>query len=386
MAQIAEAGRRLLAKLLLDAGQPSLGALPGVVRAIELVRAVGPVAGRKQNVGRTRLGLQPTLAGKCVAAVVAVGDEAVRGVAAAGQLLGKWPRGVGCTKMFLQRAVVSRARPCHHAQSRGWRSGQQVHRAADGVRSVERGARTMQYIHARDGVQRHGNVQVQVAGFGIVHAQPVDQNQRLLEGGAADCEVGLHAFAGARLQVERWVGAQQIDHTIGPRQHLARLDHLHRAIALGQRQRFHGRRHLNALGNADRSLRLGESRSCGRACARRTLLADAPSRAEQTEREVRESFIHEDCDALYCVGCGWPPFLYLTSRGPSPRACEEVEWACEHIDRLRPGDSQQGRTRANAFRPRRPCCCGARPATRRCARWHRWCARASTRPTHAPTC
>jgi len=38
---VAEAGRRARAKLLLNAGQPSLGALPRVVRAIKIVAPYG---------------------------------------------------------------------------------------------------------------------------------------------------------------------------------------------------------------------------------------------------------------------------------------------------------------------------------------------------------
>ena len=88
----------------------------------------------------------------------------------------------------------------------------------------------MQHVDWRDSVQRHGNIEVEMAGFGIVQAEPVDQNQRLLEGGAADCKVGLHTLAGARLQVERWVGAQQVHYAVGSRQRLPRLDHKHRAM------------------------------------------------------------------------------------------------------------------------------------------------------------
>jgi hypothetical protein len=112
----------------------------------------------------------------------------------------------------------------------------------------------VQHVHARDCVQWHGNVQVQVAGLGVVHAQSVDQNQRLLEGRPANREVGLHALARARLQVQRWVGAQQVHYTVRPHRRLARQDHLHRTIALGQRQRLRGRCHLHALLHADWTL------------------------------------------------------------------------------------------------------------------------------------
>ena len=60
----------------------------------------------------------------------------------------------------------------------------------------------------------HGNVEVQVPGLGIVDSESVDEDEGLLEGCAANGEVGLHAFRTARLDIERWVGAQQIDNRI----------------------------------------------------------------------------------------------------------------------------------------------------------------------------
>ena len=56
-----------LAELLLDACEPALGALPGVIRAIELVGAVGAVAGGEQDVGGAGFGFDPGLAGEGIA-------------------------------------------------------------------------------------------------------------------------------------------------------------------------------------------------------------------------------------------------------------------------------------------------------------------------------
>ena len=58
----------------------------------------------------------------------------------------------------------------------------------------------MQDVDAGDGVERDGNVEVEVTGFGVVDAEAVDEDEGLLECGAADGEVGLDAFAGAGLQ------------------------------------------------------------------------------------------------------------------------------------------------------------------------------------------
>ena len=51
VAAVAEAGGGLRAELLLDGGEPAFGALPGVVGAVELVGAVGAVAGGEEDVG-----------------------------------------------------------------------------------------------------------------------------------------------------------------------------------------------------------------------------------------------------------------------------------------------------------------------------------------------
>ena len=73
----------------------------------------------------------------------------------------------------------------------------------------------MQDVDAGDGVERDGNVEVEVAGFGVVDAEAVDEDEGLLEGGAADGEVGLDAFGGAGLHVEGGVGAEEIDGGVG---------------------------------------------------------------------------------------------------------------------------------------------------------------------------
>ena len=221
-----------------------------------------------------------------------------------------------------------------------------------------------------------------MAGLGIVHAQPVDQNQRLLEGGAANREVGLHALARTRLQVQRWVGAQQIDHAVRPHRRLARQDHLHRAIALGQRQRLRGRCHLHALLHSDRTRRLGN----GRLRPLEELCWQTPHRTHSRQRERVASPLF--MKIAMCSLCGiWVaalPVSYVT-RLPS-RLRDEVEWACEHIVPIHLRDPPQGRAPRAHLARRRP------PAV---ARGHRrrdalarlaWCARASMRPTPAPIC
>ena len=66
VAAVAEASCGLGAELLLDAGEPAFGALPGWVRAVELVRAVGAVAGGEEDVGCAGFGGEPGLRGEGV--------------------------------------------------------------------------------------------------------------------------------------------------------------------------------------------------------------------------------------------------------------------------------------------------------------------------------
>ena len=92
--------------------------------------------------------------------------------------------------------------------------GDEVDGAADGVGAVEGGAGAVEDVDAGDGVERDGDVEVEVAGLGVVDAEAVEQDERLLEGGAADGEVGLHAVGGAGLEVEGGVEAEVVDDAV----------------------------------------------------------------------------------------------------------------------------------------------------------------------------
>ena len=59
----------------------------------------------------------------------------------------------------------------------------------------------MEDVDAGDGVEGDGDVEVEVAGFGVVDAEAVEEDEGLLEGGAAEGEVGLDAVWGAGLEV-----------------------------------------------------------------------------------------------------------------------------------------------------------------------------------------
>src|SRR5271167_324077 len=80
VAEVAEIRGGPLPKLLLEGGEPALGALPGVVGAVEVVSPVGAVAAGKEQVGGAEAGVDPGLRGERVRVIAAVGHEAVGGV------------------------------------------------------------------------------------------------------------------------------------------------------------------------------------------------------------------------------------------------------------------------------------------------------------------
>ena len=110
MAEVAEVRGGLLPELLLQGGEPALGALPRVVEPVEVVGAVGAVAAGEEKVGGAEAGVEPALGGQRVRVVAAIGHEAVGGVAAAGELLGCGARLVGGDQVLLLGAVVAEAR------------------------------------------------------------------------------------------------------------------------------------------------------------------------------------------------------------------------------------------------------------------------------------
>src|ERR1035441_1701705 len=97
--------------------------------------------------------------------------------------------------MVFERAVVAGAgagcyRKTGQRKAGGGLAGEEVDCATDGVGAVEGGTGAVEEVDAGDGVERDGNVKVQVAGFGIVDAEAVDEDEGLLEGGAARSNEG----------------------------------------------------------------------------------------------------------------------------------------------------------------------------------------------------
>jgi hypothetical protein len=116
-------------------------------------------------------------------------------------------------------------------------------------------------VDAGDGVERDGDVEVEVAGLGVVDAEAVEEDEGLLEGGAAEGEVGLDSVGGSGLQVERRVLAEEVDDGVGDERLVAWVDEVDGAVAFGEREGFDVSGDSDALGDRD-WLRLCAVRSC----------------------------------------------------------------------------------------------------------------------------
>ncbi len=104
-------------------------------------------------------------------------------------------------------------------------------------------------VNAGDGVKRDGDVEVEMAGLGVIDAEAVEQDERLLEGSAADGEVSLNAIASACLQVEGRVLAEQVDDAVADEWLVAGRKDVDGAVTFGERQRFESRRNGDAFGD-----------------------------------------------------------------------------------------------------------------------------------------
>ncbi len=123
---------------MLDAGEPALGALPRGVWAVKTGWHRTDGRCRLEECPLCRLGCEPGFGGEGVAAVVAVWNEAVGGVAAAGELFGEGAVGVGSAEVLLDGSVAACAcAPDNREPGSGWLS-EEVDGAADRVGAVKR--------------------------------------------------------------------------------------------------------------------------------------------------------------------------------------------------------------------------------------------------------
>ena len=153
--------------------------------------------------------------------------------------------------MLLDGAVAAAADAGDDGEAGRWWLGEEVDCAADGVGAVEGGAGAVEDVDAGDGVEGDGDIQIQVAGLGVVDAEAVEEDEGLLEGGAAEGEVGLDAVGGAGLEVEGGVLAEVVDDGVGEEGLVAGGDEVDGAIAFGEGEGFEGGGDGDALGDGD---------------------------------------------------------------------------------------------------------------------------------------
>ncbi len=96
----------------------------------------------------------------------------------------------------------------------------------------------MQYLGTIHCVQRHWDVEIEVSRLRIIHAHSIEENERFLKRGAANGQVSLHAIGAAFLQIERRVETQNFRQRPKKQRLLLRVEHNHRAIGAGERQRI----------------------------------------------------------------------------------------------------------------------------------------------------
>ncbi len=116
--------------------------------------------------------------------------------------------------MLLDGGVAAAASAAGDSEAGGRGLCEEVDGAADGVGAVEGGAGAVEDVDAGDGVEGDGDVEVEVAGLGVVDAEAVEEDEGLLEGGAAEGEVGLNTVGGAGLEVEGGVLAEEVDYGV----------------------------------------------------------------------------------------------------------------------------------------------------------------------------
>jgi hypothetical protein len=155
----------------------------------------------------------------------------------------------GGAEVLLDGVVASAAGAGDEGEAGGWRLGEEIDGAADGVGAVKRRSRSVEDVDAGYGVEGDRDVKVEVAGFGVVDAEAVEEDEGLLEGGAAEGEVGLNAVWGAGLEVEGGVLAEEVDDGVCREGLVARGDEVDGAIAFGEWEGLEGGGDGDALGD-----------------------------------------------------------------------------------------------------------------------------------------
>lgn len=151
--------------------------------------------------------------------------------------------------MLFDRGETAAACAADYREAGGGGLGEEIDSAADGVGAVEGAAGSVEDVDAGDGVEGDGDIEVEVAGLGVVDAETVEEDEGLFEGGAAEGQVGLDAVCCARLKVEGGVLAEEVDDGVGDEGLVARGDEVDGAVAFGEGEGFEGGGDGDALGD-----------------------------------------------------------------------------------------------------------------------------------------
>ena len=232
-----ERGLRPLAEILHQGRKPGLGVFPGIVIAVELIRAEGAVAVTQGQDRAAQRGTPVGLRRERQVAIVAVRHEAVGEVSRERQLLGELPKDRPQRDALFVGAETARRR-AEPNLGRLRRARDNIDHAAHGIRAVERRARSAKHLDAVHGVERQRDVHIVMAGLRVVEALAVEQHQRLPERAAADRDIRLHASGRAGHHVHRGVQAQEVGQPGLERRLAGHRQNVHRAIDLFERDRL----------------------------------------------------------------------------------------------------------------------------------------------------
>ena len=90
-------------------------------------------------------------------------------------------------------------------------AGAQVDDAADGIGTVEGGARAFEDFDAGDGFERGGGIEIKMAGLDVVEAHAVEEDKCLAEAGAANGEICLEDAGAALAEVDGGVVLKKVE-------------------------------------------------------------------------------------------------------------------------------------------------------------------------------
>ena len=211
-------------EILAHASKPGPRALPGIEVPVEMVGAERAIVVRQQNLRPAQGGGPVGHGGERNISVIAVGTEPGGEIAGKPELLAQPAGDEAKVATLLVDAKVSN-RGAQADFGYPGRGRHEVDHAADGIGPVKRRTGAAQDFDALDGLQRHGNVHVVVAGLHVVRSPAVQEDEGLREGSAADGNIRLHAVRTALAEVNRRFQPQKINERVGQELLASNIEH-----------------------------------------------------------------------------------------------------------------------------------------------------------------